>query len=209
MQVHGKDGYGLGIDMKTEVWKDIPGYEGYYQASTFGRIRSVDRIVGYKIKGMMKHLRGDIKVPKTRPNGYLEVSLYKHHKPKTLQVHRLVAMTFLPNRESKPQVNHIDGNPGNNNVSNLEWATASENIGHCRYILHKAVTPVIQYDLDGNFIARYDCIKHASEATGMKGCGISNAAGGRRKTCGHYIWKYEKGRTYSRAKKVRTEGEVL
>lgn len=103
-----------------EVWKHIKGYEGKYQVSNLGRIKSF-----YKCKD------GKVIKPLSNTNGYLYIALSKGNRNyKRLLIHRLVAETFIPNLDNKPQVNHIDGNKHNNAVSNLEWVTGSENQIH-------------------------------------------------------------------------------
>lgn len=116
-----------------EIWKDIPGYEGYYQASTFGNIRSLDRNVtqmnrwGRDVTYIKK---GKLCRPGSSPNGYKIISLSKAHVKKYHSVHRIVALTFIPNPKSKSQVNHINGVKTDNSVVNLEWSTSSENQLH-------------------------------------------------------------------------------
>lgn len=100
-----------------ESWKDIPGYEGYYQASTSGSIRRVNHNGCIQLKPWMGF-------------GYKVVRLSIHNKSHDEFVHRLVAKTFVPNADNKPQVNHKDGNKLNNAASNLEWVTQSENATH-------------------------------------------------------------------------------
>lgn len=102
--------------MKEEIWKDIKGYERYYQVSNLGNIKNL------KTKKTLKGF----------PNkkGYLSVKLYKLNANKTFFIHRLVAITFLENTFNKPQVNHINGVKTDNNVCNLEWCTNSENMNH-------------------------------------------------------------------------------
>lgn len=111
-----------------EIWKDINGYEGYYQISNKGNVRSLDRFDGVHDR------QGTIIKPHMKHNGYLQVGLRKHNTRKWLAIHRLVAIHFIENPDNKPQVNHIDGNKQNNNVENLEWVTAKENQNHATRI---------------------------------------------------------------------------
>lgn len=110
----------------VEYWKPIPGFEGYYEASTLGNIRSVDRIVkGPKCERFP--VRGKTKATCTDKYGYLHVCLSKEHKKWYPTIHRLVAMTFIPNPGNKPCVDHIDCDKLNNRVENLRWCTIREN----------------------------------------------------------------------------------
>lgn len=114
----------------TEIWKDIKGYEGLYQVSNHGRVRSLDRII--VDNWCTRKFKGQVLNP-TEHNGkqpYLYVSLSKQGEVKKYFVHQLVAETFIPNPENKPQVNHKDGDPQNNKASNLEWVTNAENTQH-------------------------------------------------------------------------------
>lgn len=99
-----------------EVWKDIEGYEGLYQVSNFGRVKS---------SYTNRFLKG-----RKSPQGYLLVNLCKNNIASGKTIHRLVAQAFIPNSENKPQVNHIDEDKTNNMVSNLEWMTSKENLNH-------------------------------------------------------------------------------
>jgi hypothetical protein len=115
---------------KTETWKKIIGFEGYYEVSNLGRIRSLDRTINNKRWGKSQ-LKGKILSTKRRVGHpqYVGAILYnKLGQKKQIAVHRVVAEAFIPNPLGKPQVNHIDHNPLNNNVNNLEWVTPSENI---------------------------------------------------------------------------------
>lgn len=119
-----------------EIWKDIEGYEGHYQVSNTGEVRSLPRAVEY-VKGYTHRNDGRILEKVVLDNGvgkrYYIVSLSKDNKVKRYRIHRLVASAFIPNPENKPQVNHIDGNKFNNNVENLEWVTVRENKLHAVY----------------------------------------------------------------------------
>lgn len=115
--------------MKTEEWRDISGYEGIYQASTHGSIRSCPRTVRQK-NGVYKTLKGRTLSQCATNAGYMIVQLYKNGCRRGMLVHRLVAMTFVRNPECKPYNNHIDGDKLNNCANNLEWVTQSENMRH-------------------------------------------------------------------------------
>jgi hypothetical protein len=111
-----------------EIWKEIKGYEGLYQVSNLGRVKSLSKVKEL-YNGGLYNTKDKILTPRIS-NGYISVSLHKHNKGITKLIHRLVAEAFIPNPEGKPQVNHIDGNKTNNILSNLEWNTRSENIQH-------------------------------------------------------------------------------
>lgn len=114
-----------------EIWKDIYGYEGLYQISNLGRVKSLSRLV----KNGKNHYKfatekiRKVAINKKR-NGYCEISLYKNNKEKRFKIHRLVAQAFIQNIFNKPEVNHIDGNKQNNKAENLEWVTSKENKKH-------------------------------------------------------------------------------
>lgn len=119
-----------------EQWKDIEGYEGLYQVSNLGNVRSLGRFRNCYSKG---HTRETIFVPEVREmqvsnngNGYLYVSLAKDGSKKNHYVHRLVAEAFLPRVQGKEYVNHLDYNKMNNKVENLEWCTQKENVDYSR-----------------------------------------------------------------------------
>lgn len=119
------------MSKETDVtWKPVVGYEGMYEVSNTGLVRGLDRYVVH-CNGVHQFVKGIMLNQKTTYDGYKEVTLQKQHKPKCIRVHRLVAFAFLGNPPNeKMEVNHIDGNKVNNNVSNLEWVTSSENQKH-------------------------------------------------------------------------------
>lgn len=107
-----------------EEWRDIPDYEGLYQISNLGRVRSLERFRQNHSKIQLTPEK--IKATRRDSQGYLLLDLYKNNKQKTIRVHQLVAIVFIENSENKKTVNHIDGNKSNNNANNLEWASHKE-----------------------------------------------------------------------------------
>ena len=180
-------------DLGFEVWQDIPGYEGLYQASTYGRIRSVERYVLYKRNA--RYYPSVILKPVLNSYGYYVVSLSR----KLYSVHRLIALTFLSNPNNYPQVNHKDEVKSNNYVSNLEYCTQGYNNlygtrierAKTRQKNHpKRSKPILQYDLNGNIINSYPSIKEAARETGFSDTHIGNCCSGKERTAYKYIWRY-------------------
>lgn len=171
----------------TEIWKDIEGYEGLYQVSNLGRIKSLHPHSNKAIKPII--LKAD------NVRGYPIVQLHKAATKDRFLIHKLVALAYIPKAEGKNEVNHKDGNKLNNTVSNLEWVTRRENMKHA--YKHKLVDTVkaqnankkavYQYDLKGNFIKKYCSCTEAKKETGATN--ISMCISGKRKTSGGYIWR--------------------
>lgn len=175
----------------NEIWKDIKGYEGLYQVSNFGNVKSVDRI--------SKHSNGDLtlkgKLLKSVKNsrGYLQVDLCKNGKIKKILIHRLVAQTFLPNPDNKPHIDHINTITTDNRVINLRWVTQKENINNPLTIDKKSKNlskPIIQFSKDGKFIKKWDSALDAQRELGIKQSNICSCCKGKNKTTGGYIWRY-------------------
>jgi hypothetical protein len=112
-----------------EIWKDICGYEGLYKISNLGRVKSLQGYNGHTYYNRELILRPTRVLISKNYERYI-IKLTKNKKSKTYKIHRLVAEAFIKNEQKKPYVNHIDGNPLNNNVENLEWCTQRENIIH-------------------------------------------------------------------------------
>lgn len=167
-----------------EIWKDIPGFEGYYQASNFGRIKSLGTITKYKPKERI------LKLAKSNA-GYLRVHIGHHYNRRTWNVHRLIAITFIPNPLNKKEVNHIDGDTTNNKVDNLEWVTPSENIKHSFERLGKRPhnCKKVKCIETGKI---YDCVMDASRDVGVRYTCITACCrhDRGRHTSGGYHWEW-------------------
>lgn len=182
-----------------EEWRDIKGYEGYYQVSNLGRVKSLSRIVQHKRYGTYPVCGKALKPSKQR-QGYLMAHVCINNRKKGVLIHRLVASAFIPNPHDKKTVNHKDGDKANNHVSNLEWATQSENIIHAFStglqkpncgIKNGHSKPVIQMDLDGNIISKYHTAREAFKMTGVFWGTISDVCNNKTKTAGGYKWSFK------------------
>lgn len=180
------------METKNEIWKDIEGFEGYYQVSNIGRVRSLDRVI--ERKGKPARLKGKI-LSQVVNCGYLYVGFRKNGDGKYYHhaVHRLVGKAFVSGYKEGYDINHKDNVRSNNNAENLEWCTRSYNIQYMRDYFPRIDTQkreVIQMDLDGNEIAKYEKMNDAAKATGINVGNIGNVCQGRSKTAGGYRWRY-------------------
>lgn len=125
-----------------EIWKDINGYEGLYQISNMGNVRSCERNVRQGKYGKVRSVGGALMKPNDNGNGYMTVHLSRNNKRKMAYVHRLVAEHFVENSGCFDYVNHKDYDPRNNRADNLEWCTQQQNV---RYSAHKMRRPHKQW----------------------------------------------------------------
>ncbi len=176
---------------EKEVWKDIEGYEGLYQVSNFGRVKSLNY-----------HQTGKEGLKQTKKNrcGYLFVQLFKNSHKKNLTVHRLVGAAFIPNPENLPCINHKDCNRTNNNVSNLEWCTYEYNTNYGDCIKKRIETKnkrgvigaekkVVQVSLDNVPIKIWSNIKK-TESIGTDASRVSKCCRGIKKSHRGYKWLF-------------------
>ncbi len=182
------------IKADFELWKDVIGYEGLYQVSTWGNVRSLDRVVVHN-NGKRQHRKGKILKPFKDGQGYLRVE-FKNH---AYSVHRLVAETFIPNLNNYLEVNHKDENTSNPKIDNLEWCTASYNKNYgtrnsrCRLKTINDINrskKVYQYDLEGKFIKVWPSTKECGR-NGFIAKHVSSCCLGNRKTHKGFIWSYK------------------
>ena len=186
MEIKGK----IHCFFEQEEWRDIKGFEGLYQVSNMGRVKSLSRIVRAG-KNKQRKMNGKVLTPWKTKHGYLHVGLGRGERK---SVHRLVAMTFIPNPKNYPDVNHKDEDKENNVVSNLEWCNHSYNAlyGTCQERLSKHKnTPVEMVDKTTHeVLAVFESMKVAMRETGVNKVTISMVCRGKRKIGGGYIWRY-------------------
>ena len=169
-----------------EIWRDVPGYEGLYQVSNYGRVKSLN----YKCTGKERILKTSI-----GGSDHLKVTLSKNGKGKHIYVHILIAVAFIPNPHNYNVVHHIDHNPLNNRVENLIW------INHKRHIIEHKGKIVYQYTLDGELVAVWETASEAAKLLGYNLTEIAHCCNGgyfdksrnkwhKRETYKGYIWSY-------------------
>lgn len=173
-----------------EIWKDIEGYEGLYQISNFGNVKSL----------LFNHSSYSKLLSNRLVNGgYCQVVLYKNKNRKAFYVHVLVANAFIPNPSNLPEVNHKDGNKTNNNISNLEWVTPRENSLHAvntglrtvpKGKEHYKSKRINQFDKLGNFIKVWESMSEISRVLGYSTSNIFKCCNSRIKSAYGYIWRY-------------------
>jgi hypothetical protein len=155
-----------------EIWKEIKGYEGYFEVSNLGNFRSKDRIIKYKRSGTRLYPGKSLKT-ETIIEGYQRIVLMKEARRRRYMCHRIVAQEFIPNPDNKPFINHINGNKQDNRVENLEWVTQSENELHSHNILGNTMKGKTfsrkVYRYSENQVLHYESMSRAIKSIG-KGC---------------------------------------
>lgn len=167
-------------DLEGEIFKDIPNYEGLYQASNLGRIKSL------KTKIVLKQ--------KLSNQGYLRTTLCKNKNKRCIGTHRLVALCFIPNPDNLPVVNHKDENKINNCAYNLEWCTIQYNntYGHrIEKMLPHLIKKIVQLDVEGNYIRTWENISKVGRQFEINAAVIIGCCSGTYKTACGYKWMYE------------------
>lgn len=174
-----------------EIWKDIKDYEGLYQVSNLGRVKSLERYVNCR-NGVRMVYERLLKLHTTF--GYYLAILSKNCITKTFRVNRLVAEAFIPNPHNYPTVDHINRDRANNCVDNLRWASyklqAKNRTEIIRINRKDQSKPVIQYTKDMVFVMEYASIKEAERQTGINNGHISKCCRGERKSAGGFKWSY-------------------
>lgn len=184
--------------LKTELWKSVGVFKGvdftgYYEVSTFGRLRSLDRWIDTKFGKRFKNgIIFKLTPQRTgQSKGYVQAVLYgSNNQQRVANIHRLVAYAFIPNPNNYPQINHKDENPSNNNVNNLEWCTSYYNnhyLNHLNNVSEAERMPVVQLDYDGNVIKVWDRITDV-DLFGLQHSKVSNCLNGKREVHANSVW---------------------
>lgn len=194
--------------MKTEIWKDIEGFEGRYQISNMGRVKSLSRVVYHRASNRTTSFERMIpeRIMKTHisNSGYMFVTLREKNVSFGKFVHRLVADAFILNPNGYKEVNHKDENKLNNNADNLEWCTPSYNMryGEMAVIRQRGNIrnrkPIIQMTMGGKFVRKYKSIKEMHRITGINSEGVSRMCRGMKTyrngrsliSVGGYLWRF-------------------
>lgn len=188
-----------------EIWRPVVGYEGFYEVSNLGRVRSLDRYKKGKHNAVML-LQGKLLTLKKRSNGYIEISLSKNGKHKSHLLHRLVAEAFIPNPEDKPCVDHINTDRSDNVVwlnqdgsvnydkTNLRWVTPKENQNNPLSIKKQINNPqrsklVLQIDSNDKIVNIFQSASEIERNMGKR-TSVSSCCRGERKQAYGYMWRY-------------------
>lgn len=189
-----------GTTYMTKLWRDIKGFEGFYQVSDTGDVRSVDRTIIFS-DGRERFFHGKVLSPSVGNHGYKTIVLKKNGLCRAFTIHRLVANAFIPNPNGFSEVNHKDEDKLNNFVGNLEWCSHKYNMSYgtkiermllnrdSKALAKKHEKPVLSIDPDGN-IALYLSVTAGAKTNGLDVSSVSACCRGKYKTCGGLIWNY-------------------
>lgn len=177
-----------------EIWKDIKGYEGLYQVSNLGRVRSLDRIVVYSRNNAIHLHKGKVLIPTLNSFGYCRLNLYKNGKNKNVAIHQLVAQAFISNPNNLPQINHRNEIKTDNRVENLEYCTAKENQNYGSCIERRAkkhFKSIFQLDLSSKLLKEWNSITQITQTLGYNKSCISETCRGNQNTAYGFKWYYK------------------
>lgn len=181
-------------NFKDEIWKDIPEYEGYYQASNYGRIKSICRVCVYK-DNRVSIKKGKLLKPFIDYDGYCRVVLSKNGIQKSWIVSRLIYYTFKGKIPEGMQINHINEIKTDNRIENLNLMTAKQNVNWGTAIERRSEKQrkyVIQMSLNGVFIKKWESLLDVSNTLGFNFSNIAKCCRGKIHTAYGYVWRYEK-----------------
>lgn len=192
--------------MKKEIWRDVKGYENFYQISSRGRLRSLTRTVQSRNKYTLydKVYKGKILKLVTHPRGALQYGFQRDGNIKTFYIGRLVAKTFMKHNPDhiRMEVGYKDGNKENNAVENLIWTILTRRGGAD----HPKARGVIQMNKKGTIIKKFDCAMDVQRALKIACGSVGNVCRGKQKTAGGFRWKYDSGK---KRKKAVTSGDRI
>ena len=176
--------------MEKEIWKTINGYPNY-MISSMGNVKNI------KTGKLLKTRIGN--------NGYYTITLSKKGEIKKKDIHRLIAIAFIPNPENKPEIDHINTDKIDNRIENLRWVTHKENINnpisiskmkknqHLKNTFgaeHPLSKPILQFSMDGKLVRKWESAVDIKKELDFNNCHISSCCKGKRKTANGYIWRY-------------------
>lgn len=183
--------------MEGEIWKDVVGYEGLYEISNYGRIKSLPVNVNHSRGNGMTRPKNEriLKQVLSKRTGYLRMCLCKENKKKSYQMHRLIAIAFIPNPQNKPCINHINGVKHDNSLKNLEWVTVKENnihkfthLGHVSGRKNKISNTIYKYTFDGELV---DVIKDTWDVDPKYKHNVMNVCFGYNNSFDNHTWSFK------------------